>query len=103
MKKIFVFAFSIIVLVICSGFTIPEELLLDGTAFQSAEYIRNNLDIINEYAVDNGYNGNRTATYIQPILIFNGETYENGYFVDFNDYNGGANGNTWLGSFIVEV
>jgi hypothetical protein len=78
-------------------------LLLDGTAFQSTEYIWNNLDIINEYAVDNAYNGNRTATYIQPILIFNGETYENGYFVDFNDYNGGANGNTWLGSFVVEV
>lgn len=88
MKKVFVLMFSIITLVICSGFTIPEELLLDGTAFQSAEYIRNNLDIINEYAIDNGYSGNRTAAYIQPILIFNGETYENGYFVDFNDDNG---------------
>ncbi len=87
MKKFFTMLLLIFFVVIGSAFTFPED-VLDGSALQSAIYIQNNLDEINDYANSNGYSVNITHSYLQPILIFNGESYEEGYFIDFNDDNG---------------
>ncbi len=72
----------------CSGFTISQNSLMDGSALSSAQYIQKNLDKINNYAKSEGYETNINDCTMQKIQIFDGEVYEDGYFVDFNDNNG---------------
>lgn len=88
-RTIFLLLFSWAFSVFSTNVKIPiDEPITNNSAFTSANYICDNLHLLNEYAYENGFTTNISSCKTQEILIKTLDEEEKGVYIDFNDDNG---------------